>query len=629
MNVNANTTPTASRTLQLSMLMIALFLSACGGGSGGGGPELTSSSATGTSGSGASPGGTGSSSGSTGSSSGSTSSGGMNSSTGSGGSSSGSGASSGSSSSSGESVLRLLISYEDIDSNCITQCRLDYANSGYKPVRFAEVQILDQSTGQVVDTESPLFTDAEGKLVVNLPVGQSVRVRVIASSKVNSDRGSWDISIFDNQGSATLADYDLYSVLSQEVDAVAGDIDLDLQLPSGWTGEGYSEPRLSAPFAILDSMIASVEYFAQGEYRIDLPGLKVFWSIANRPDQNSIGTSFYSDGNLWILGDENVDTDEFDDHILVHEWSHFLLDALSRDDSMGGDHGFDDLLDARVAYSEGLATALACLVLRDEVYRDTSGPSQNGGFDFNCEQSAGLDVPSGWFSESAVIGLVYDVFDEGADESDRDDLYLSITQMQEILFQNMVAQSKGSAATIFSFLAASLEVASAFAAEVMDLANAKNIGAGLNTVDVLGTNESNGAQDYKNPQGNETQYSLPLYTELTVNAEPVDLCQDTLHGQPNKISNRRLLFFRIEDQGTYKLTVNAKNESEDAKEQDPDFLVYSASSLVFAGESSVRDKEEAEIGFDPGSFWMEVYDFRLLDSDQIGVSCQSIALGSI
>ena len=626
--MNANTTPTTFQTLQLSLLMITLFLSACGGGSGGADSELASSSTADTSGSGSSPGGTGSSSGASGSSSGSTSSGGTSNSSGSSGSSSGSGASSGSSSSSEKSVLRLLISYEDIDSNCTGQCRLDYGNSSYKPARFVEVQILDQSSGQVVDTEGPLFTDAEGKVAVNLQIGQSVRIRVVASSKVDTDRGSWDVSVLDNQGSATLANYELYSVLTQEIEVVAGDIDLDLQFSSGWTGEAYSEPRLSAPFAILDSMIASAEYFTQGDKRIDLPRLKVFWSTENRPDQNSIGTSFYSDGNLWILGDENVDTDEFDDHILVHEWAHFLLDALSRDDSMGGDHGFDDLLDARVAYSEGLATALACLVLQDEVYRDTSGPTQSGGFDFNCEQNGGF-VPPGWFSESAVIGLIYDIFDEVADASDGDDLYLNITQMQEILFQNMVAQSKGSAATIFSFLAASLEVASDSAAEVMDLANAKNIGTGLNAVDVLATNESNGAQDYKNAQGVETQYSLPLYTELRVNAEPVDLCQDTVHGQPNKISNRRLLFFRIENSGTYKLIVKANDASEDAREQDPDFVVYSASNLVFAAESSVPNKEETEIGFDAGNFWMEVYDFRRLDSDEIGVSCQSITLASI
>ena len=622
MKMKANTTSSTFRLLQLSTLMITLFLSACGGGSGGADPEFASPSAAGSSGSGSSSTGTGSPGGSS-------SSGGTGSSSGSGGSSSGSGASSGSTSSGGESVLRLLINYEDIDSNCTSQCRLDYLNSGYKPARFVEVQILDQSSGQVVDTESPLFTDAEGKVAVKLQVGQSVKVRIIASSRVNSDRGSWDFSIFDNQGSAALADYELYSVLSREIDVLTGDVDLDLKLPSGWTGEGYSEPRLSAPFAILDSIIESAEYFARGDNRIDLPSLRVFWSTENRPDQNSIGTSFYSDGNIWILGDENVDTDEFDDHIIVHEWSHFLLDALSRDDSMGGDHGFDDLLDARVAYSEGLATALACLVLRDEIYRDISGPTQNGGFDFNCEQSGGFVEPSGWFSESAVIRLIYDVFDDVADESDRDDLYLSITQMQEILFQKIVAQSQGSAATIFSFLAASLEVASDLAAEVMDLAIAKNIGTELNSLDVLATNESNGAQGYKNSEGNETQYSLPLYTELEVNAQPIKLCQDTVHGRPNKISNRRLLFFRIESSGTYKLTVSANILSEDTREQDPDFLIYSASNLVFAAESWVSNKEETEIGLDPGSFWMEVYDFRMLDSDEIGVSCQSISLESI
>jgi len=608
---------------QLSTLIVTFVLTACGGGSGGAEPESTSLSATGSS---ATTGGSGSSSSSTGVSSGSDTSSG---SAGSGVATSGAGDSSSSSSSNGISTLRLSVDYEDVNSDCITQCRLDYGSSGYKPARHVDVQIFDQSTEQVIGTESPLSTDDEGKVTVELQVGQVVKVRVIASSRLSSERASWDISIYDNLGSVTSAEYELHSILSKEIEMVQGGVDLELQIPSGWTGDGYSEPRLSAPFAILDSMIASSEYFAQGDYRIELPQLAVFWSTKNRPDQSSIGTSFYSEGNLWILGDENVDTDEFDDHILVHEWSHFLLDALSRDDSVGGDHGFEDLLDARVAYSEGLATALACLVLGDEIYRDTSGLKQNGGFDFNCEQSDGSNVPSGWYSESAVMRLVYDVFDEAADEDDLDDISLSVTQMQEILFQKIVAQSRGSAATVFSFLAASIEVATGASAQVINLANGQNIGTDLNVIDVLGTNESNGAQGYENSKGAETQYSLPLYFELTLDAEPLTVCQDTVHGRPNKISNRRLLFFNIENAGTYKLTVNANNASEDSAEQDPDFIVYSASNLAIAAESSAVNLEEAELVLDPGNFWMEVYDFRILDADEEGVSCQSVKLESL
>ena len=73
------------------------------------------------------------------------------------------------------------------------------------------------------------------------------------------------------------------------------------------------------------------------------------------------------------MGDANVDTDEFDHHIVVHEWGHFFSDQMSRDFSVGGQHSLTDLLDPRVAFSEGWANALSGLVLGNDRYIDTYG----------------------------------------------------------------------------------------------------------------------------------------------------------------------------------------------------------------------------------------------------------------
>ncbi len=41
------------------------------------------------------------------------------------------------------------------------------------------------------------------------------------------------------------------------------------------------------------------------------------------------GASNYDgERNLWILGDENGDTDEFDDHIIIHEWAHYFEESV-------------------------------------------------------------------------------------------------------------------------------------------------------------------------------------------------------------------------------------------------------------------------------------------------------------
>ena len=86
-----------------------------------------------------------------------------------------------------------------------------------------------------------------------------------------------------------------------------------------------------------------------------------------------------------ILGDAGVDTDEYDESVIIHEWGHYLQTILSRDDSIGGPHGSGDLLDMRVAFSEGWANAYSGLASNRDVYSDTSGRNQGDGFTLSLE----------------------------------------------------------------------------------------------------------------------------------------------------------------------------------------------------------------------------------------------------
>ena len=89
-----------------------------------------------------------------------------------------------------------------------------------------------------------------------------------------------------------------------------------------------------------------------------------------------------------MLGDENVDTDEYDQHIVAHEFQHFLEDRISRSESPGGPHSPGDQLDLRVAFSEGFANAFSAMVLDDPVYRDSLGSPQGQGFSFQTSSGA-------------------------------------------------------------------------------------------------------------------------------------------------------------------------------------------------------------------------------------------------
>jgi hypothetical protein len=75
-----------------------------------------------------------------------------------------------------------------------------------------------------------------------------------------------------------------------------------------------------------------------------------------------------------------VDTDEYDDHVIAHEFGHFLEDRLYRSDSIGGSHSSAQSLVPTVAFGEGYGNAFSGMTFNDPVYVDTSGGRQGSGF---------------------------------------------------------------------------------------------------------------------------------------------------------------------------------------------------------------------------------------------------------
>ena len=85
------------------------------------------------------------------------------------------------------------------------------------------------------------------------------------------------------------------------------------------------------------------------------------------------GTFFSGSGNqhIALLADLTEDTDEFDQHVIAHEFGHYIEFNFSRADNIGGAHGLGDKLDPRVAFGEGFGYAFAAIVLNDPVARDS------------------------------------------------------------------------------------------------------------------------------------------------------------------------------------------------------------------------------------------------------------------
>ncbi|OJH41325.1 hypothetical protein [Cystobacter ferrugineus] len=186
--------------------------------------------------------------------------------------------------------------------------------------------------------------------------------------------------------------------------------------------------RLAAPFAILDSMYTASRAFLAVR-PVTLPPLKVSWSPNNVPQEGDpalgfITTSRFSarENKIYILGKAGADTDEFDSHVIVHEWGHFFEQSLSRADSPGGFHGAGDMLDPRVAFGEGYGNALAAMLLPESIYADTAwlgpgGTLSASGFDAETEPSPTDDPHPGPFSEMSIQRLLYDLYDSGTSEA--------------------------------------------------------------------------------------------------------------------------------------------------------------------------------------------------------------------
>jgi hypothetical protein len=304
---------------------------------------------------------------------------------------------------------------------------LQFGASYQKPVRGAVVRVMQGAT-QLGETT----TDEAGHYAITF-VGTGT-VQVIALAKTRSP----PLQVEDNtHGDAVWA-------IGTSVAAVNATV--NLHATHGWTGSSYDlATRAAAPFAILDSMYTAAKGFLAVRSPV-FPSLRVNWSPDNLSTSDSydpangfIGTSHYSpsQGEIYILGKDGEDTDEFDSHVIVHEWAHYFEDNLSRSESPGGPHATGDVLDPRLAFGEGYASAIAGMLLGEAIYADTGWWDgvhlEAFGFDAETTPSptddcvlppgavsldscvAGLNP--GPFSEMSIIRALHDLWDPGTNEA--------------------------------------------------------------------------------------------------------------------------------------------------------------------------------------------------------------------
>lgn len=282
------------------------------------------------------------------------------------------------------------------DKLTVTSEGLGTVPSMFPPIRGAVVEALDPVSELVVASGA---TDGRGGFVMDVPGPGPYTIRVTAALVAQ------DVVVRDNTRNG-----EAWSVSGE---AMAGE---------GLFLRASETARVAGAFNILEAIRRANAFVVNLEPGLDLPPLTLYWSPLNTDDRESAagryigGTSFFSArGFAVILGDRSSDSDEFDDDVILHEYAHFLAARFSRDDSVGGPHASGDVLDPRVAWSEGWANFFSSLVTGDPVYRDSR---HHRVLEYDLESSmSGLGVP-GYWDERTVHELLWDLVDEAEDGGD-------------------------------------------------------------------------------------------------------------------------------------------------------------------------------------------------------------------
>lgn len=340
------------------------------------------------------------------------------------------------------------VKYKHVQMNTTTYLNLSAPTEVDRNVRQAAVQVLDPAAADAVIGEGN--TDNSGNYCINYtnPAGANIKVRVLARIYANSKNSNYAatdttnnilVSVKDNTNSGAL-----YSIVSAAFPK--SQTTQNLTAAGDYTTGRTSSP--AGPFSVLNAALDAYNYLKAADSGVTFTTLIIYWSVNNVPSGSNkaagqIGTSHWgaddivgSGKALFILGKADNDTDEYDIPVLGHEFGHYAESTLFRSDSIGGHHTFSSYVDPRVAFGEGFGNAFGAIVSSDPTYFDSSGANSASGFNFSVEtnESVALAGKKGFYNESAVHAVLWDIFDgAGVSSTDSDPLNCGFAPIYTIM----------------------------------------------------------------------------------------------------------------------------------------------------------------------------------------------------
>lgn len=444
---------------------------------------------------------------------------------------------------------------------------LNYAGQGFVSTGNLFVEVLNATTQNVI--ASGTFPS---EFHFDVPSATDLRLRTTAvlSRQAPEPLPHWQISVRDLDATGTPIG-DVYTFTGPVFSSGPGGR-RDLQIPSGWNSAGQLVgPRSAAPFAILDAL-RPVLFHAQSSISPvpDLPPLLIDWSPTNVG-----GDTFFQanpGGTSWIVlaGEADVDTDEYDPSVIRHEFGHFILHSVSRDDSIGGAHSIVDRVDMRVALSEGFATAYGALVVHDSRYLDSFGVGQgeSGFFDI----SGDIQQNEGWYTEASIQEVLWSL-------QDLDTVWTVI---------NGPMRQADAMISPFVLFAAYRQLRPDRAPTLDFLLQGEGIVGP--TIEPYGSTETNNAS---------SQNVLPVYRPISLGGS-VQVRSTNEFGVGNKLSTHRFLRLNVPAAGNVRFRAIA------AAGRDPDMLLFRQG--VSIGPSPGPANEDFSLVLQPGDYVLDVYD---------------------
>ena len=542
---------------------------------------------------------------------------------------------------SGSVTISGTVAYEFVPPNLNCQ-GLDFTSTEVRPIRGATVQLVDLSSrelGRTVAGEdgSYSFVDVEPNL--------DVRIRVRAELKKAGSPG-WDVEVRDNvvdpgdTSPPALVDRPLYAIVSDFNTGSSAVLTRNLTARTGWDASAgaYTSTRAAAPFAVLDSVYTAMQLILSVEPNAFFSPLDAYWSVNNTIaspsdiDAGDLGASFYTpdpdrngiaNPSLFLLGDAAVDTEEFDDHVIVHEWGHYFEDNFARSDSVGGPHGVGDRLDARLAFGEGWATALSGIALENPIYCDTGPAGTSGGFGIGTEKGA-YDA-QGWYDEISVLRFIYDLWDTTDDEAEGLDTGADTGSIGFApIYATMVGPQSFTETftTVFSFAA---ELRSSLPPADQAFLDSQLVREDMTPgFDKWGEGELNDAS----PDGQQSRDVLPLYVDVPMDGTVVNICSNDDYdgsGDGNKLATYRYLRLNVAASSNFDVRIVTTTADQlppddplDERDQsDPDMFIFRDGRIVAFGNSGEANEELFSTGVLPGpdTYVADLREFRYADPD--------------